>query len=45
MQIIDGGCDYTIAAYDSSTQKLVIVAVNWDKGQYITFDPNSERML
>ena len=38
MQILDGGSDYTIAAYDSSTQKLVIVAVNWGKGQYINFD-------
>jgi len=38
MQILDGGSDYTVAAYDSSTQKLVIVAVNWDSAQYINFN-------
>lgn len=38
MQILDGGSDYTIAAYDSSAEKLVIVAVNWGAAQYINFD-------
>jgi len=38
MQILDGGSDYTVAAYDSSTEKLVIVAVNWGDAQYINFD-------
>jgi galactan endo-1,6-beta-galactosidase len=28
MQILNSGSGYTIATYDSSTEKLVIVAVN-----------------
>ena len=38
MRILDGGSDYTVAAYDASTKKLVIVAVNWGNAQYINFD-------
>ena len=38
MQILDGGSDYTVAAYDSSTEKLIIVAVNWGSAQYLNFD-------
>ena len=38
MEILDGGSDYTVAAYDSSTSTLVIVAVNWGQGQYLNFD-------
>lgn len=38
MQILDGGSDYTVAAYDSSTQTLVIVAVNTGAAQYLNFD-------
>lgn len=38
MQILDGGSDHTVAAYDWTHQKLVIVAVNWGGGQWINFD-------
>ncbi|KAH8895313.1 glycoside hydrolase [Thozetella sp. PMI_491] len=38
MVILDGGGDYTVAAYDASSKKLVIVAVNWGDNQYINFD-------
>jgi galactan endo-1,6-beta-galactosidase len=38
MRIMDGGSDYTVAAYDATAQKLVIVAVNWGSAQYLTFD-------
>lgn len=39
MTILDGGGDSIVAAYDSSSQKLVIVAVNWStSGQTLTFD-------
>ena len=39
MQILDGGSDYTVAAYDEGRKKLVIVAVNWsDSGMYINFE-------
>ncbi|KAK7222780.1 hypothetical protein V2G26_010783 [Clonostachys chloroleuca] len=38
MVILDGGNSNTVAAYDSSARKLVIVAVNWDSAQYLNFD-------
>jgi galactan endo-1,6-beta-galactosidase len=39
MEILDGGGDSVVAAYDSANQKLIIVAVNWSSsGQYLTFD-------
>jgi galactan endo-1,6-beta-galactosidase len=38
MRILDGGSDYTVAAYDAATKKLVIVAVNWGNAQYLNFD-------
>lgn len=38
MRILDSGCDYAIAAYDTSAHKLVIVAVNWGSAQYLNFD-------
>jgi galactan endo-1,6-beta-galactosidase len=39
MTILDGGGDSVVAAYDSKTGKLVIVAVNLSStGQYFTFD-------
>ncbi|KAI1163005.1 glycoside hydrolase family 30 protein [Nemania serpens] len=37
-RILDSGADYTIAAYDASAKKLVIVAVNWGSAQYLNFD-------
>lgn len=41
MSILDGGSDYTVAAYDATAKKLVIVAVNWGAAQYLTFDLSS----
>lgn len=38
MTILDGGSDYTVAAYDSSRQVLVIVAVNRGSAGYLNFD-------
>jgi galactan endo-1,6-beta-galactosidase len=38
MQILDGGSDYTVAAYDAGRQKLILVAVNWGVARYINFD-------
>jgi len=39
MRILDGGSDYTVAAYDAEKEKLVVVAVNWsNSGHYISFD-------
>ncbi|RWA08071.1 hypothetical protein EKO27_g7023 [Xylaria grammica] len=38
MRILDSGCDYAVAAYDTSAHKLVIVAVNWGDAQYLNFD-------
>ena len=38
MTILDGGSDYTAAAYDSANKKLIIVAVNRGSAQYINFD-------
>jgi galactan endo-1,6-beta-galactosidase len=38
MEILDGGSDNTVAAYDASTKTLVIVAVNWGSAQYLNFD-------
>ncbi|KAH8664428.1 glycoside hydrolase superfamily [Xylariales sp. PMI_506] len=38
MVILDAGSDYTVAAYDATAKKLVIVAVNWGAAQYINFD-------
>lgn len=37
-EILDGGSDYTVAAYDASTSTLVIIAVNWGSAQYLNFD-------
>ncbi|TDZ31067.1 Endo-beta-1,6-galactanase [Colletotrichum trifolii] len=41
MQILDGGADNIIAAYDEGESKLVIVAVNWWVPQYFNFDLSS----
>ena len=41
VQILDGGSDYTVAAYDKSAKKLIIVAVNWGSTQYLNFDLSS----
>lgn len=39
MEILDGGGDSIVAAYDSANSKLIIVAVNWgSSSQTITFD-------
>ncbi|KAI3336673.1 glycoside hydrolase family 30 protein [Xylariaceae sp. AK1471] len=38
MRILDSGCDYAVAAYDTAAKKLVIVAINWDSAQYLNFD-------
>ncbi|PKS07485.1 hypothetical protein jhhlp_006089 [Lomentospora prolificans] len=38
MTILDGGARNVVAAHDSKTKKLVIVAVNWDAPQYLNFD-------
>ncbi|KAK0725569.1 glycoside hydrolase superfamily [Lasiosphaeris hirsuta] len=38
MKILDGGSDYSVAAYDASAKKLVVVAVNWGSAQYLNFD-------
>ena len=38
MTIVDGGDGNTIAAYNSSTRKLVLVTVNYGTAQWITFD-------
>ncbi|RDW59142.1 hypothetical protein BP5796_12066 [Coleophoma crateriformis] len=38
MYILSGGSDYTVAAYDASAAKLIIVAVNWGSAQYLNFD-------
>jgi galactan endo-1,6-beta-galactosidase len=38
MVILDGGSSYTVAAYDASTETLVIVAVNWGSAQYLNFE-------
>ncbi|KAK2783116.1 hypothetical protein FQN52_000458 [Onygenales sp. PD_12] len=38
MRILDGGGDDVVAAYDAGNQKLVIVAVNWDAAQDLTFE-------
>ncbi len=41
MEILDGGSDYTVAAYSASQKKLVIVAVNWGSAQYLNFSLSS----
>lgn len=41
MEILDGGSDHVVAAYDAANSKLVIVAVNWGAAQYINFDLSS----
>ncbi|KAH6707948.1 glycoside hydrolase superfamily [Leptodontidium sp. MPI-SDFR-AT-0119] len=41
MRILDGGSSNVVAAYDSSSNKLVIVAVNYNTAQYINFDLSS----
>ncbi|KDN62733.1 putative endo-beta-1,6-galactanase [Colletotrichum sublineola] len=38
MLILDGGADNVVAAYDGSSSKLVIVAVNWGDAQTLEFD-------
>ncbi|KAL3473033.1 glycoside hydrolase superfamily [Aspergillus californicus] len=38
MRILDGGSNYTVAAYDEAARKLVIVAANWGAAQYINFE-------
>ncbi|KAK6820719.1 glycoside hydrolase family 30 protein [Apiospora arundinis] len=38
MQILDGGNDSTIVAYDAGAKKLVVVAVNWGNTQNLSFD-------
>lgn len=39
MEILDGGNDNVVAAYDSANKKLIIVAVNWSSdAQYLNFD-------
>ncbi|KAL2109853.1 hypothetical protein VUR80DRAFT_1899 [Thermomyces stellatus] len=38
MRILDGGAGNVVAAYDEEGEKLVIVAVNWDAAQEISFD-------
>ncbi|KAF7363786.1 Glycoside hydrolase family 30 protein [Mycena sanguinolenta] len=38
MTIMDGGSSYTVSAYSASTKTLVIVAVNWDAAQVLSFD-------
>ena len=38
MQILDGGADNIVAAYDASKSKLVVVAANWDEAQYLNFE-------
>jgi len=38
MRMLDGGSDYTVAAYDAAAKKLVIVAVNWGNAQFLNFD-------
>lgn len=41
MQILDGGSDHVVAAYDAANSKLIIVAVNWGNAQYINFELSS----
>ncbi|KAJ7782396.1 glycoside hydrolase superfamily [Mycena maculata] len=41
MTILDGGSGWTVAAYDASTETLVIVAVNTGAAQYLNFDLSS----
>ena len=38
MEILDGGGDNVLAAYDAANQRLVVVAVNWGSGQNLNFD-------
>ncbi|KAI1810056.1 glycoside hydrolase family 30 protein [Poronia punctata] len=38
MTILDGGGGNVVAAYDAENKKLIIVAVNWDSAQTISFD-------
>ncbi|KAF1833949.1 endo-beta-1,6-galactanase [Decorospora gaudefroyi] len=38
MQILDGGSNNVVAAYDARTSKLVVVAVNWDASQNVNFE-------
>ncbi|KAF8167101.1 glycoside hydrolase superfamily [Crassisporium funariophilum] len=38
MRILDSGSDDVVAAYDAGNQRLIIVAANFDAGQYINFD-------
>ena len=38
MRILDTGSDKVVAAYDASRSKLIIVAANFDSGQWMDFD-------
>jgi galactan endo-1,6-beta-galactosidase len=38
MRILDTGSDLAVAAYDSNTRRLVIVAANTGAAQTLTFD-------
>ncbi|RFU28166.1 Glucosylceramidase, partial [Scytalidium lignicola] len=38
MRILTGGSNYTVAAYDSTNEKLIIVAANLAGAQYLNFD-------
>lgn len=38
MRILDGGAGEVVAAYDEAGSKLIIVAVNWDDAQEVSFD-------
>jgi len=38
MTIIDGGEANTVAAYDKSNRKLVVITTNYDVAQWITYD-------
>jgi galactan endo-1,6-beta-galactosidase len=41
MELLDGGSDNTVAAYDAANKKLIVVAVNWGDAQYLNFDLSS----
>jgi galactan endo-1,6-beta-galactosidase len=45
MRIIDGGEANTVAAYDASARKLVIVTTNFGNGQWINFDLSAFRAV
>mmetsp|Transcript_25907 Transcript_25907/g.54717 ORF Transcript_25907/g.54717 Transcript_25907/m.54717 type:complete len:508 (+) Transcript_25907:49-1572(+) len=45
MTILDGGESNTVAAYDSSARRLVIVSANYNKEQWITYDLSKFRVV